>query len=57
MRQPEITRAEMKLAREFENAGLCTISQAVKAFERAEYEKIAVWKKQLAQLQRERENS
>jgi hypothetical protein len=45
----KITDAQFRLARRFEEAGLTTISQAVKAFERRENEKIEAWKKQLAE--------
>ena len=44
-----LSNAEYALARKFEAAGLCSISQAVKAFERGETEKIAAWKKQLTE--------
>lgn len=39
--------AQMSLARAFANAGLTSISQAVKAFERRDDAQIAEWKKQL----------
>ena len=42
-----LTPAQMALARKFEAAGITSISQAVKAFERREDEKIEAWKKQL----------
>jgi hypothetical protein len=45
----KLTDAQMKLARAFEKAGLCSISQAVKAFERGNDAQIAAWKKQLAE--------
>lgn len=45
----KLSDAQMSLARKFESAGLCSISQAVKAFERGETEKIAAWKKALAE--------
>lgn len=44
-----LTDAQMRLARAFETAGLCSISQAVKAFERRDNERIVAWKKQLAE--------
>jgi|WetSurMetagenome_2_1015567.scaffolds.fasta_scaffold1779965_2 hypothetical protein len=47
----KLTDAQMRLARRIEKAGLTTISQAVKAFERQETEKINAWKKQLAELE------
>jgi len=43
----KITDAQFRLARAFESAGLTTISQAVKAFERHNDEQIEAWKKQL----------
>lgn len=46
-----ISEAQMRLARMFERAGLCSISQAVKAFERGEDERIEAWKRQLAERQ------
>lgn len=48
MRQPKITFDQMREARAFEAAGLSTISQAVKAFERNEIAKINELRKQLA---------
>lgn len=39
-----LTAPQMALARRFEAAGLCSISQAVKAFERRDDAKIAEWK-------------
>ena len=47
MRQPRLSSAEMAEARSFERAGLCSISQAVKAFERGEADRIAAWRAQL----------
>lgn len=44
-----LTNSQFELARKFERAGLCSISQAVKAFERGETEKINEWKKQLTE--------
>ena len=46
-----LTDAQMRLARRFERAGLTTISQAVKAFERNDNARIAEWKRQLAELE------
>lgn len=43
-----LTGAQMRFAREIEAAGLASISQAVKAFERGEVEKIEAWKLALA---------
>jgi len=43
-----ISNSQMALARKFEAAGLTSISQAVKAFQRGESAKIEAWKKQLA---------
>ena len=48
MKQPKITNAQFALARKFEAAGLTTISQAVKAFERNETSKVKEWESQLA---------
>ena len=48
----KLSAAQMNLARAFERAKLCTISQAVKAFERHDDEKIENWKK-LLRAQRE----
>ena len=39
--------AQYALARRFSNAGLTTLSQAVKAFERKDNEMIGYWKNQL----------
>lgn len=39
--------AQMKLARRFQEAGLTTISQAVKAFEKRDNTSIDQWKLQL----------
>ena len=50
-----LTERQVALARAFERAGLCSISQAVKAFQRGENECIEAWKKQLAE-KRESEN-
>ena len=43
-----LTNAEVKLARAVEAAGLASYSQAVKAIEREDNEKIAAWRKALA---------
>lgn len=43
-----VTNSQMKLARQFEAAGLTTYSQAVKAFQRRENDKIEEWKLQLS---------
>jgi len=50
-----LTDKQFKLARAFERAGLCTISQAVKAFERQDDVQIELWKKQLAKWQKKRD--
>ena len=42
-----LTSAQIKLAREFERANVCSYSQAIKAFQRRENEKITAWKKEL----------
>lgn len=44
-----VTDAQARLARAFEAAGLTSYSQAIKAFQRKETEKIEAWKKQLAE--------
>jgi hypothetical protein len=43
-----LTNAQVSLARKFEAAGLTSYSQAVKAFERGEDEKIEAWKAELS---------
>jgi len=43
-----LTSAEIKFARAVEAAGLASYSQAVKAIERGDDEKIAAWRKALA---------
>ena len=43
-----LTNAEVKFARAVEAAGLASYSQAVKAIEREDNEKIAAWRKALA---------
>lgn len=43
--------AQYKLARQFEAAGVTTISQAVKAFERKNTAQIEAWKQQLRDKQ------
>lgn len=42
-----LTDKQMKLARIFEEYGLCSISQAVKAFQRRDNVQIETWKRQL----------
>lgn len=42
-----LTDRQYELARAFERAGLCSISQAVKAFERGDSDRIEAWKQQL----------
>jgi hypothetical protein len=42
-----LTSAEYAEARKFEAAGLTSISQAVKAFERGDVERIEAWRKAL----------
>jgi len=42
-----LTSSELQLARKIEAAGLATFSQAVKAIERDEQERIEEWKRQL----------
>lgn len=42
-----LSKAQMDLARKFERAGLCSLSQAVKAFERGENAKIRQWRSAL----------
>ena len=44
-----VSDAQMRLARRFEAAGLTTISQAVKAFQRHNDTQIEEWKKLLEQ--------
>lgn len=43
-----VSDAQVKLARQFEAAGITSYSQAIKAFQRGENEQIATWKQQLA---------
>ena len=52
-----LTSAQMALARKFADGGLCSISQAVKAFERRENDRIDAWKAQLAQKEAERKEA
>lgn len=47
-----VSPAQAALARRFEQAGLCSYSQALKAFERREEARIAEWKRQLAEKQK-----
>ena len=42
-----VSDAQMRLARQFEQAGLTSYSQAVKAFQRQDNTQIEAWKKQL----------
>ncbi len=51
----KLTDSQFKLARRFEQAGLTTISQAVKAFERRNNEQIEEWKKQLREKEAQRQ--
>ena len=44
-----LSEPQMKLARRFQEAGLTTISQAVKAFEERNNEQIRKWKELLKQ--------
>ena len=44
-----LTDAQFRLARAFSDAGLTSISQAVKAFERRDNAQIEAWKQQLAE--------
>ena len=43
-----LTNAEVAFARKVEAAGLASYSQAVKAIERGDTEKLAAWRKSLA---------
>ncbi len=42
---------QLALARKFEQAGLTSYSQAVKAFQRGDNQQIEAWKKQLQERQ------
>ncbi len=42
-----LSNAQMAQARAFEKVGLTSLSQAVKAFERGETDRVNEWKKQL----------
>ena len=53
----KLTDRQYELARAFERAGLCSISQAVKAFERREDDKIESWKRQLSHSQKKEKQS
>lgn len=53
----KLTDAQFALARAFEAAGLTTISQAVKAFERRDNARIEEWKRQLAEKKAAKENN
>lgn len=46
----ELSASQHRLARRFEEAGLATLSQAVKAFERHNDAQIEAWVEQLRQL-------
>jgi hypothetical protein len=46
-----VSDAQQRLARRFEQAGLCSYSQAMKAFQRRENDRIEVWKRQLEEKQ------
>lgn len=50
-----VSDADYRLARKFEAAGLTTISQAVKAFQRGETDRINEWKRQLAEQEAEQQ--
>lgn len=45
----KVTERQAALARRFERAGLCSYSQALKAFERGNDKQIEEWKRQLAE--------
>lgn len=47
----KLSNQQFQLARQIEKAGLASISQAVKAFERGEFAIINTWKQQLAERQ------
>lgn len=49
-----LTDRQVQLARAFEHAGLTSYSQAVKAFERGETERINEWKRQLQAKQEQK---
>jgi hypothetical protein len=44
-----VSDAQARLARRFEAAGLCSYSQAIKAFQRRENALIEKWKRQLSE--------
>lgn len=52
----QLTDAQERLARAIEAAGLATISQARKAFERGENDRIEEWKRQLAESRNPQES-
>ena len=52
----KLTDSQMRLARRFEAAGLTTISQAVKTFERNETKRIEEWKRHLAKIEAKQGN-
>jgi hypothetical protein len=43
-----VSEAQARLARRFEAAGLCSYSQAIKAFQRRDNTQIEKWKRQLS---------
>lgn len=49
----KLTPRQVALARAIERAGIASFSQAVKALERGDNEKIAAWKAQLAKTEKE----
>lgn len=53
MKFSNVTPNQAKLARKFEQAGLCSYSQALKAFERRNDAQIEAWKKELAKKEAE----
>jgi hypothetical protein len=50
----KLSSAQMREAREFEKAGLTTISQAVKAFERNDMARITTWRIQIDEINQQR---
>lgn len=53
MKFSNVTPNQAKLARKFEQAGLCSYSQALKAFDRRDDAQIEAWKKELAKKEAE----
>jgi len=51
-----LSEKQFALARAFERAGLTTISQSVKAFERHNDAQIAIWKAELKKRQNQNQN-